>query len=306
MNIRTTLKERFLSKNYYLTKASYHLWWHLNLLNKQPLIIYQMGKVGSTSIRDSLEALKLDMPVYQVHALTAQGIDRLERLYYGETSRVFQHSLLPETKHVFAGHFLRTRLENRSRTFKNWKIITLVRDPIARNISQFFYSVDTSKYDPHLPDFYERYGASKLSVAELLERFLERFHENSVEFQLPLIWFDTEFRAALGIDIYSRNFPRSKGYQIFYTEFADILILKLESLNQIACEAFDTFLGIEEFELVTSNAAKQKEYYPVYKSFIDLVNLPAAYIDKMYSSKYVKHFYSTQEIGSFWERWHNS
>ena len=75
-------------KNYELTKA-------LNLLelqfthpcHNQPIVIYQMGKVGSSSVYSSLKALKLDNPVYHVHFLTPQGINWAETIYKSEFPR---------------------------------------------------------------------------------------------------------------------------------------------------------------------------------------------------------------------------
>lgn len=303
MNIQDGIKYQLLLRNYYLAKVSYHLWFYANTHRKQPLVIYQMGKVGSTSILASLAVSNLHMPIYQVHVLSAQGIREMEKKYYGETSSVFRKSLLPETKHIFASHFLRTQLKKRLHTEK-WKVITLVRDPIARNVSEFFYSIDTTKDDPHLPNFYKRYESNNIETEELLERFLERFHEKSEECQLPLRWFDTEFKSVLGIDIFSTDFPKSKGYQIVEGDHADVLILKLERIHEYCSEAFSQFLNLNEFSLVTANAARQKKYYPAFKSFMKLVDLPSGYVSKMYESKFVKHFYDDEEINFFWEKWH--
>jgi hypothetical protein len=303
MSIKAVIMDHLLNRNYYLAKISSHLWWYVNSLGKQPLIIYQMGKVGSTSILHSLQASVPDIPVYQVHVLSSQGILRMERKYWGETPRVFRKSLLPETKHVFASHFLRAQL-NRDFNQKRWKVVTLVRDPIARNVSEFFYSVDTTKYDPHLPDFYERYQSKTIGTAELIERFIERFHENSEEYQLPLRWFDTEFKAVLGIDVFSGDFPKSKGYQIIHGEFAEVLLLKLEKIHKCYSEAFNEFLNLGEFRLLTANTARQKKYYPAFKSFMSLVDLPSSYVSNMYASKYMRHFYTDEEINILWEKWH--
>lgn len=301
MSIVPAIRDQFVSKNYYLSRMYYHLSWYLKSRGKAPLVIYQMGKVGSTSIRTSLEALNLGMPIYQVHALSDRGITRLERMYWGDTFKVFRTSLLPETKHVFASYYLRTKM-NESLVPK-WKVVTLVRDPVARNVSEFFYSVDTTKADPHLPDFYDRYESGMIGTAELIGRFLERFHEDSEEYQLPLQWFDTEFKTALGIDVFSIDFPKSKGYQILSGEFADVLLMKVEKLQQCASEALGQFLKLAEFRLVTANTANQKRYYPAFKSFMDRVDLPASYLRRAYGSKYMTHFYEREEIDLFRSRW---
>lgn len=303
MGIKTSTENKLLSRNYYLTKLSSHFWWYIKSLGKAPLVIYQMGKVGSTSILYALYASNLDMPIYQVHVLSAHGIMKMEQKYWGKTPKAFRKSLLPETKHLFASHFLHAQL-NKDLASNKWKIVTLVRDPIARNVSEFFYSVDTTKYDPHLPNFYKQYHSKAISTTELIQRFLERFHENSEEYQLPLKWFDTEFKAVLGIDVFLSDFPKSQGYQIIRGKFADVLLLKLEKLRECSSKAFNRFLNLKDFRLGIANAAQQKRYYPVYKSFINNVDLPDSYVNSVYNSKLVRHFYTNEEISAFRKKWH--
>ncbi|CCQ70869.1 Capsular polysaccharide synthesis enzyme CpsE [Crocosphaera watsonii WH 0402] len=68
-------------------------------------------------------------------------------------------------------------------------------------------------------------------------------------------------------------------------------------------DAFSEFLGIDNFRLSNKNQAKQKTYFEVYSDFLNSIVLPQSYIDKMYSSKYMKHFYSQNEIDKFREKW---
>ena len=100
--------------------------------------------------------------------------------------------------------------------------------------------------------------------------------------QLPLRWFDTELRVVLGIDVFSSDFPKSKGYQIFHRESADVLLPKLESVRVCSSEAFSAFLNVSELRLLAANVPRQKRYYPAYKSFIDLVDLPADVVSNTY------------------------
>lgn len=303
MVLKSIFIEKLLSRNYYLARVFSHLWWSTKSHGKQPLVIYQMGKVGSMSILYALRSSNLDMPIYHVHALSDQGIIQMEQMYWGETFKVFRKSLLPETQHVFASHFLRAQLNKRS-THEKWKVVTLVREPIARNVSEFFFSIDTTKHDPHLPDFYEMYESNAINTSKLIDRFVERFHENSEDSQLPLKWFDNEFKTVLGIDVFSSDFPKSKGYQIIREELTDVLLLKLEKIQECYSDAFNEFLELSELRLRRANTARQRKYYPAFKSFMDLVDLPASYVSTMYNSKYMRHFYDDEEINILWNKWH--
>lgn len=269
------------------------------------MVIYQMGKVGSTTILRSLEALNLDKSLFHVHVLSHENIRNVENEYYGKNRKIFQRSFLPETKHLFTSHYLRTQLD-RDLKKEKWKFITLVRDPIARNVSHFFYSIDLHKRDRHLPaNFYEQYRSNSIKSEVLVERFLERFHENSVEYNIQLGWLDFEFKPVLGIDVFASDFPKSKGYKLYEGDFADVLLLKLETINESACDAFREFLGLKGFNLgAPHNTANQRRYYSAYKEFLKLVDLPNTYVDKIYNSRYVRQFYSAEEINSFRKKWH--
>ncbi len=65
IDLRRQITRRLL-KNHYIARMYYHHRLHRETLQyeKSPLLIYQMGKVGSKTIRESLGALKLDRPVF--------------------------------------------------------------------------------------------------------------------------------------------------------------------------------------------------------------------------------------------------
>jgi len=69
-------------------------------------------------------------------------------------------------------------------------IYTLVRDPIARNISWFF----------------EVNGIRLLQEGTRLERIKEELLD-SIDHSYPLTWFDNVFFPATGLDVYKYDFP---------------------------------------------------------------------------------------------------
>jgi hypothetical protein len=238
---------------------------------KEPIVVYQMGKVGSRTIIDSLEALGMDGPIFHIHYL------------------------IDESK-ISASHKSSFRL--RDVLFKNckecvhqkkWKLISLTREPIARNISAFFQNIDL-----WMPSF--KCEPSKTN--ELIKIFLEKYPHT-----VPLEWFDKEMNAAFDIDVFAHHFPQNKGYQIYYGEKADLLVIKLEELNFCAEEAFKKFFGLDSFKLANANIARKKEYYETYRNFTKLVKFDHEYLNMMYNSKYMKHFYSEEEVESFMKKW---
>ena len=85
---------KLVNQNYHLAKARWVGRFHLDhLYGKTPIVVYQMGKVGSSTIVASLHTLKLDSPIYHIHTLTQERIDSIEQTYrelYQSNSPDFQ------------------------------------------------------------------------------------------------------------------------------------------------------------------------------------------------------------------------
>ncbi|MGV2829104.1 putative capsular polysaccharide synthesis family protein [Myxosarcina sp. GI1(2024)] len=262
-------------------------------LSQPEVIVYQMGKVGSSTIVKSLQKLDLDFKVYHVHALSEQRIEELENTYraHFDRTRVI-HS------HLLESLYLRKQIKRNERQQK-WKVITLVRDPIARNFSSFFQNVQHQRgYD-----WQKKLHTSSPDVLskELQKIFLENLDNNFKI--LDLDWFDRELKTVFGVDVFAKKFDPDKGYEIYQGEKADVLLLKLETLNRCANNAFREFLQLENFTLSKKNIGRNKLYKQVYKSFLNDIKLPEAYIEEMYTSQFVRHFYSNSEINYFTNRW---
>ncbi len=247
------------------------------LQGKEPLIIYQMGKVGSSSILRSLKALKAFAPIYHVHYLTHKSINNVEKV------NKFTH---------WANRYLLEQINKGSKKQK-WKLVTLIREPIARNISAFFQNIELP-----FPDLDYQEFLKPEKIDEIIEYFLKNYPH-----KIPLTWLDSQIKSVFDINVYETDFPKTKGYKIYRGDRADLLLLKLENLNQCAEKAFQEFLGVRHFSLVNKNISSKKKYYNVYRRFLDSIKLPSSYINKMYTSKYTQHFYTEEEINLFKSKW---
>jgi hypothetical protein len=67
--------------------------------------------------------------------------------------------------------------------------------------------------------------------------------------------------------------------------------------------AFKQFLDIENFSLINANISEEKNYQTAYREFKDAIHLPCSYLDTVYESRHVKHFYTDEEISGFKARW---
>ncbi|WP_019503556.1 putative capsular polysaccharide synthesis family protein [Pleurocapsa sp. PCC 7319] len=289
-----------LSPNYATAKLYYSLKNYLNDFlvygfnlehSREEIIVYQMGKVGSRTIVWSLKSLDLDLSIYHVHALSYEGIKRVEKVYRENFARTrIIHN------HFLQSLYLRQRLD-KSKKKKKLKVVTLVREPIARNISKFFQNLHLlMNYD--LQDKINTMKTEDI-VRELKQLFFEKFNSH-YDF---MYWFDRELKSVFELDVFAKSFSCSEGYKTYENEQIQLLLLRVEDLNNCAQKAFKEFLDLDDFNLVTANTGNNKEYKTIYQEFLKSINLPLSYMDKIYNSRYTKHFYSEEEIKRFRKKW---
>jgi hypothetical protein len=296
-----SLMERLLPKNYALAKSSYHrqLYRRDHHYAKPPLLIYQMGKVGSKTVRSSLRPLELDRSIYHVHYLSLDRVNELEseRKQYLGTDK--EHLL----KHVWQYQYLRRQIAN-GFDGKRCQVITLTREPVGRNVATFFENLEVAplaQQDHYAirSDYYDFELVLDIgNIDPLAEIFFERMNHDT-----PLTFFDRELKGVLGVDVFASQFPRSKGYQIYRNERTEVLLIRLEDLNECARDAFREFLGIADLGLINTNIGSEKEYASLYRTFKEAIVLPQAYVHRMYTSDYAQHFYSPAEIAQFRAMW---
>ena len=294
--------ERLAEMNYYSARAFYKYKLRQSCLKytNAPLLVYQMGKVGSETVASSLSVLKLDMPIYHVHYLSESLVSETE-----ENRRKYFHT---EKYHLLKRPWLYQFLQgeiSKGLEGRRWKIITLTREPVARNLSAFFENIEFKPVGVN--NGYEiksdYYGIEPTIVtiddlSKLMDLFFDRLKHDA-----PLVFFDRELKGVFDIDVFSSEFPISKGYAIYEGNKADVLLIRLENLNECAQDAFKEFLNIDNFTLINTNTAAEKTYDPVYRKFKNNIALPDSYIDKLYNSKYMRHFYSKAETEEFRKRW---
>lgn len=135
-------------------------------------------------------------------------------------------------------------------------------------------------------------------LEDLAQRFFEKYPHD-----VPSTWFDAELKGVFGVDVLASEFPKSRGYKVYRGDLTEVLLCKLEKLDDCAQEAFREFLGIDGFTLQRANVASDKWYGSIYREFKDRLVLPAAYADRMFNSRVTRHFYGDEEIESFKAKW---
>ena len=234
------------------------------------ILVYTMGKVASSSI---YETMFKEFPFnrsFHIHHLSDFWLQ--EKL--AGTPYAAHNQLL-------ADQYFTYKKDNEG---KRLKVISLVRDPISRDLSEFFQN-------------YMKLGYSldKLKGQEIIDIIRQKGHE------LCLNWFDSEFNEFLNIDIYSYKFDKEKGYSIYQFDDFDVLILQVEKLSTIATIALSEFFGFKVKRLLVSNETGKK--FNLYGDVKKEYSEPVQQLNDIYNSKYCKHFYSDQQREMFKKKW---
>jgi hypothetical protein len=230
-----------------------------------------MGKVGSTSVYRSLERAGLQ-PIH-VHFIHSD-LTHMER--FTETDKDFP-------LHFYIGRLLRRYLRLTSRRIK---VITLVRDPIARYISAQFQTLDHEPIPQDDP--------------ETAVRQLENTVRNGEK--VTFDWFAREMEPLLDVNPIAEPFDREAGYALLEAPKADVLVLKLERLSDLIPTVVSSFVG-EELSVVQANRGKKKDYSDYYQEVLKRFQLTEKDCREVYGHNHITHFYTSEEIKKFVERW---
>ena len=241
-----------------------------------PIVVFCMSKTASSAVVRSLQDVT-PQPVFKVHLLRPDSVRRAEA-HYRQTDRAAR------PRHIFhAAHLLR----HPPTAEQPWVVVTIVREPVARAMSEFFQAG-------------RRLG--RLHDAATTQALFERFaHDQGVPRTLD--WFDAELQPSLGIDVFDHPFDPAVGYATIETPAVRLLVLRQESLG-VAPRALAQLLDLpNEVPIVERNVGADKPYAELYEAVGRTTRLAAATLDLAYDSRFARHFYSPAEIEHLRERW---
>lgn len=248
-----------------------------SVMQRDTILVWQPGKVGSTSIVKSLEREKI--PYAHLHCLSF--VNWLDSEIYN--SYGIQHYW--EKKPIEKLRIMQD--------LEKIKIISLVRDPIARSVADYFEG---------LGGMYSRFGDTGKDLCQDMDDYIEkeaRVGESGYIFE----WFNYEIKEFFGIDVYQYDFDREKGYQLIIKDNIELLLIKTEKLTDYQ-EILGRFVGVEKFELVNDNVGNQKIYKYAYNEAKQSIKIPDHIINFYYrGNKCMDHFYTEDEKKFFIKKW---
>ena len=244
--------------------------------NKDIKIVFTPAKVGTRSIVESIKE-PYAKGVIKTHSF------RYEKSFdkYLVNFNTFNSSAKPDDLERKKEEIKELKKQ------KNIKILTLVREPLSRQISAFFNCL-------HL--FIDERDINNLTTTHLIDLFNEYSDINSY-----FRWFDDEIRDFFDIDIYDYPFDKEKGFTIIEKNDVQLFLGKLENFNCYV-SYMENFLNVGELNFSRRNNALKKWYGNLYEGFKKSFALDKDELSKIYDQNFVKHFYTTEEVENFKEK----
>lgn len=255
--------------------------------SEKSVLLLQMGKTAGNTTRRSLQFKGFE--VSYVHFLNGETIksnkEHQERI-----------GIIPPN-HWLESNRIRGLIDEYGPKSVFGKVITTFREPVGRHISCVFEEFDRlfGQYTGRDDD-----EAVGYIIGHLQQHFREKF---CLEQDFATNWFDNEMKESLGIDVYQRPFDHARGYIIIDQTPVKLLVMKYERIKEIFSQALSTFLGTDIASPVNSNVSSQKHYARLYKRVLREIKFDRQLLEYIYDSKYMRHFYSGEEIRGLVDRW---
>lgn len=244
-----------------------------------PIIIYSLGKTGSTSVYKSIKKSGIKNPVFHVHTLNPANL-----------AASVAH--IKQSKDKYLGHvtivqdLLIRKLRRHPKT--QLLIITLTREPVGQALSSWFQNSTRWVGNIMFEDSDEAYEIVKAEVLNAMRAQLNGGQSH------PEWWFKTELNKILGIDVFCEPFDYEQKYKLFINERARCLLMRMEDLNGIFSVALTRLLGDEGFsiDLARANTGVDKWYAEWYQRAKSDYKHEMGDNSSARESRYVNHFYS--------------
>ena len=184
-------------------------------------------------------------------------------------------------------------------------MICPVREPIARDVSAFFYFHCQGN-----PELVENTNLGELEELFLTDSRPKKFYSHPpysnapAEHSWTLNWFDEHFKPLTRIDVYRQPFPIDRKWQVYRRGFTRVLVYRIDLERSEQAKLISRFLGIKLDEMRSSNVARNnKNYAELYSRFRESVKLPEQYIRRMHDSRFAQHFWSPEELNAMADKW---
>ena len=281
------------------------------------IIVHQMAKVASMAW---VEAARLaGTEPEHTHFLTGRNLEYIAALLQStEPENTIVNPLMVRTI-LRKGQRGATALGAARQRGQDIRVITGMRDPVARSVSVLSFFADFCGHAGHRLSARDGADADVVctALAELWRRVLAGTPPaGSFDRLMWLLigsyrtWFEEELQAVFDVDVLTGTpFPAREGVQRLRGPQVEILVYRAEDMlpeapaRQYLLEAARELLSVPALTLPQVNTAETRRSYPLYSQTRERFRLPASMLDEIYAPPVIGHFYSPAEIAAFKAKW---
>jgi hypothetical protein len=280
--------------------------------------VHQVGKVGSTSVLKTLGNLLPQEKIHQTHVLHEKSVLASISEWIHRWQRT-PNCVMPSN--ILSSIAVSGQLAHGGVAATDWYLLSLVRDPVARNVSAFFQNLRRAWIN-HLPPQTRQLCAEILKsksaapepeavravASDLVDLFLRSYRH-----QFTDRWFDREVKSVFGVDVFAEPFSAERGYHLYQNGSVRLLMFRLEDLARAfepgvrAWLAGSRWAGVltatTDLTLQRANEAESKFYAMLYQEFLSQLKFDPALVASEYSTRTARHFYSEAERERFAAKW---
>jgi hypothetical protein len=282
------------------------------------LLVYQMGKVASMSWVALGRREFGDREPLHVHYLAAENLAFLRAQYEcAGASQTILRRLLLRTM-LQTGERVRRLVDEARARRRPILIVTGMRDPLARAVSQLFFTADFTGHSKGELSWRDGAGVEDLVRAyiEIWERALGSDEPDDTFGRILRFfirayssWFDRELCAVFGIDLVQASFPPGPTSRVLRRGVTQVLVYRVEDMTPhcpgyaILRNDINTLCGTEISAFPMHNATAFRNSRELYRDFLSRLRMPLRLVDRVYDDPVVRYFYSAEEIARFRRRW---
>jgi hypothetical protein len=249
-----------------------------------PILVHQMGKVGSKTLVNSIKNSWVQLPVFHTHFITREGIAnnwKTETNNY--SNKRIPYHLLVTTE---LGKYI---LENPGREVI---ILSSIRELVSRQVSLLYQAPFLAK-----TKIRDKYGNIDPRLAS---KYLNKYMAEPGAFEYPERWFSQELEAPFGINVFDHAFDKEKGMVIIRKGSIRFMLVQMDKINELLPTEISAFLKAEKPVQVSNKNVRKVSSYSETRGKIKLTQ---ATLDSIYNSKIMKHFYSEENLDRFKKKW---
>jgi hypothetical protein len=282
------------------------------------VLVLQPPKAASMAWYDALRRAADDLEVHHIHHINPRTITRKKsyRDVEGEQQTIRNRAIFRRGG-GWPDPSLEKSLAESPADRRPVKIVSTVRDPVARSISTLFFYADfwchrtlplshrENVATDRLIDFFVATWRRALAGEPGPGTFEWMLESEFINYR---DWFDREVGDVLSVDVHSTAFDFNRHVLRAGSAGVDMVVCRYEDLgdgdrmSHILAEVSD-MIGVTIADLPRSNSTSGRRSGDVYREFRQRLKLPADMLDEIYSAPILSRFYRPAELAAMKDRW---